>query len=671
MSDETSVEEPASSVSRGAEQRDVMLTHPHPKLGEFASTAICGNDITSSCLYVSALAIGAAGKLAPFALLIVAGLLYLFRAIYTEVVGALPLNGGAYNALLNTTSKSRASVAACLTILSYMATAVISAGEAMHYAHNLVHGVFPGFSVFWATIVLLGIFAGLTILGISESANVAIGIFVTHLVTLTLLLIVGLCFIFLSKDGTATFKNNFQSPLQVSVVDEAEERLTEGPHETALAHSADHHAEPTDDDHGVGIGDHHAAPAKRYTLKDISVATALFFGFSVALLGISGFESSSNFVEEQEEGVFPKTLRNMWIAVSIFNPSMAFLALALIPIVTIQQDDGVQFALLAEMGRRAGGGGWFGNVLAGLISIDAVLVLSGAVLTSFVGVNGLVRRMTLDRCMPQFLLKETSRGTTHRILLGFFLLSVSVHVITKGDIAALAGVYTISFLTVMALFAIGNVLLKVKRDQLPRPVQASWAAVLIAIVAVLIGLVGNALREPKYLVVFLTYFVPSMAVIALMLYRIPLLKLCLGVVRATTASLVGPLTATSKLVRDKIDEINSQQVVFFTRGDNVANLNSAMLYVSSNEDTNRIKVVTVVKDESEVPERMKQDLQFLDEAYPEIDIEFVVLDGDFGPDLIRELSVKWNVPTNLMFIGSPGGKLVYGLAELGGVRLII
>jgi hypothetical protein len=196
-------------------------------------------------------------------------------------------------------------------------------------------------------------------------------------------------------------------------------------------------------------------------------------------------------------------------------------------------------------------------------------------------------------------------------------------------------------------------------------------AVIIAISAVMIGLVGNAVRQPQYLVVFLSYFVPSMAVIALMLYRIPLLKLMLGVVRATTANLVGPLTATSKWVRDKIEEINSQQVVFFTRGDNVANLNSAMLYVSGNEDTNRIKVVTVVDDESDVPDRMKQDLQFLDEAYPEIDIEFVVMEGDFGPKLIQELSDKWNVPTNLMFIGSPGGKLVYGLAELGGVRLII
>ena len=77
-----------------------------------------------------------AGQYAWLALLIVSAVLFMFRKIYGEVVGALPLNGGAYNVLLNTTSKGNASVAACLTILSYMATAVISASEAMHYLQH-------------------------------------------------------------------------------------------------------------------------------------------------------------------------------------------------------------------------------------------------------------------------------------------------------------------------------------------------------------------------------------------------------------------------------------------------------------------------------------------------------------------------------------------------------
>src|SRR5665811_1259703 len=92
--------------------------------------------------------------------LIVAFVLYLFRKIYGEVVGALPLNGGAYNALLNTTSKSMASLAAALTLLSYMATAVISASTAMHY----LQGIIPVLPVLFATVLLLTLFLGITIM---------------------------------------------------------------------------------------------------------------------------------------------------------------------------------------------------------------------------------------------------------------------------------------------------------------------------------------------------------------------------------------------------------------------------------------------------------------------------------------------------------------------------
>jgi len=182
---------------------------PH-KLGELAATAICGNDITSSCLYVSALALMAGGKWGPLALLIVAAVLYLFRSIYGEVVGALPLNGGAYNALLNTTSKFRASIAACLTILSYMATAVISAKVAMTYVHEMV-GSLP---IMTATIGLLAFFTILTIIGITESAVVAICIFIFHLSSLILLIFVGGYFLF--THGTEQLMANLAVETNVS-----------------------------------------------------------------------------------------------------------------------------------------------------------------------------------------------------------------------------------------------------------------------------------------------------------------------------------------------------------------------------------------------------------------------------------------------------------------------
>lgn len=580
-----------------------ITAHKKGGMGQLAATAICGNDITSSCLYVSALAIIYAGRWAPVVLLMVAGVLFLFRSIYAEVVGALPLNGGAYNALLNTTSKYRASIAACLTLLSYMATAVISASEAMHY----VHAMWNSLSVTASTIGVLAFFMALTIIGITESSRVAIFIFIFHLTTLALLLGAGIFFI--SGTGVETLLSNLAI------------RAPEG------------------------------------------LSTALYFGFAASLLGISGFESSANFVEDQAEGVFPKTLKNMWAAVTFFNPAMALLALALVP---IGQVGGHQEALLAHMAQISGGA-W----LANLISIDAALVLSGAVLTSFIGVNGLVRRMALDRCLPQFLLKTGRRGTTHRIIIAFFILCVSILLITEGQLKALAGVYTISFLSVMVLFGLGNIFLKTKRASLPRPTVAPLMSVLIAVAAVIAGLVGNAVMNPPYLAVFLEYFACALLVVSVMLSRILILQACLFIVRSILKYFIGRMTSISRMLRDKIDQINSQQVVFFTRGDNLANLNKAILYVQQNEHTNRLKVVTVIPEHGQVAQNLRRDLDILDEAYPNIDIELVVQVGQFGPEMIEALSKKWRIPTNLMFIGSPGNHFLYGLAELGGVRLII
>ena len=79
-----------------------------------------------------------------------------FGKIYGEVVGALPLNGGAYNVLLNTTSKSNAAIAACLTILSNMAMAVPSAGEGINYLYLIAP--IPHVPVLWATARAAGVF---------------------------------------------------------------------------------------------------------------------------------------------------------------------------------------------------------------------------------------------------------------------------------------------------------------------------------------------------------------------------------------------------------------------------------------------------------------------------------------------------------------------------------
>jgi len=619
----------------GVEMDPIDPGPPH-RLGTRASTAICGNDITSSCLYVSALVAAEAGALAPIVLAVVAGVLYLFRFVYAEVGSALPLNGGTYTVLLNTTNKKLAASAAVLTLLSYVATAVISAGEAMEYAHHLWHGM----DVFVATIALLGFFAFLNLLGITESAMVALGIFVVHLLTLTVLALISVAA--LVEDPTV-FVDNWS------------------------------------------------------TVGDISLgglARALFLGFASAMLGISGFESSANFIEEQKPGVFPKTLRNMWAAVSVFNPLISLLSLGILPLLVIQTgNDGAPLNdLLARMANEAihrltgveaasDDGTWLGVI----VSVDAVLVLSGAVLTSFVGVTGLVRRMTLDRCLPQFLLRENKlRKTNHWIIGGFFLVAVSILAATSDwaplttgaggvrlQVDTLAGVYTISFLAVMSLFAVGNMLLKAKRARLPRETRAGWPVVTVALIAVLIGLVGNVVKDPEGVRVFATYFGLFGAVVAVMFLRIQLLKLLLFTTNAIVEKIERFNGWIGIRVRRNIDAINDRVVVYFTRGDDAALLNRAALYVLENEQTNRLKIIHVYTDEEEIPPDLAQKLHTIDRLYPDLRIDFLAVKGEFTPALIERLSERLGVPKNYMFIGTPGDHFPHRIEALGGVRLIL
>jgi hypothetical protein len=104
------------------------------------------------------------------------------------------------------------------------------------------------------------------------------------------------------------------------------------------------------------------------------------------MLGISGFESSSQFVQEQAEHVFPKTLRNMWWGVAIFNPLLSFLSLGTMPLPSM-----IMFknTVLAQMARVVGG-----PFLQTLVTLDAFIVLSGAVLTAYVGINGTIMILT-------------------------------------------------------------------------------------------------------------------------------------------------------------------------------------------------------------------------------------------------------------------------------------
>lgn len=241
--------------------------------------------------------------------------------------------------------------------------------------------------------------------------------------------------------------------------------------------------------------------------------------------------------------------------------------------------------------------------------------------------------------------------------------------ITGGKVALLAGVYTLSFLSVMALFGIGNGLLKVVRARLPRSVQASWPSLVIGVTAVLAGLIGNLTIENVE--VFASYFTAVSAGVAIMFLRIPLLRGLLFFSRAIVDRVTRFNATLQERVMRQVARINAMSVVYFTRGDDLATLNRAALYVLKNEQTQLLTVVHVYTEETEIPPRLADHLRTVDHLYPELRIDFLAVQSVFGPELIERLSATLRVSKNYMFIGTPGDHFPHRLDSLGGVRLIL
>jgi amino acid transporter len=572
----------------------------HVRLGQWMATAICGNDILSSCLYVSGIAVAFSGIYAPLVLLVIAGVLLIYKFVYTEVVEALPVNGGAYNCLLNGTSKTTAAIAGIITVLSYMATAVLSATISIQYLHSIL-----SIPVIFSTIALLFVFAVLVIMGIRDSAKVAFAIFVFHIISLCAFLIFGIMAL-----GHA---NYFLENLK----------------------------------HSQGL-----------LVADGGFIKVLFLGFSASLLGVSGFESSANFVEEQQKGVFRKTLRNMLLGVAFFNPIIALIVLGVSPIEVIVNSK--EFLLSNEA--LIIGGKYFQY----LIVVDAFFVLAGAVLTSFIGVSGLVYRMAADGCLPEFLTKQNRSGSHPFIVIIFFILCSSILVITKGNLLSLAGVYTIAFLSVMSLFALGNLILRQTRTELKRTYYAPIILVMIAFIATILGIIGNVQIDRQNFTYFSMYFAPALVLVFSMVFKDQLLTMLLHLTRKV------PLV--HRFISVNFHDITSGTVVAFIN--HVDRIHNILSYINHNETAKNVYLVHCrnwdFKTDRDRYNEIKEVMPHIRKAgvFPHLRIKLLYENEPFGPEAIVNVSKKLKVRKNRIMIGSIHHFHKFDYSDFGGVRII-
>lgn len=581
------------------------------KIGELPSTAICGNDITASCFYVVGELTRNAGIYAPICTVLSSITLFCFRSVYGEVVTALPLNGGIYNLLLNSSTKRTASVTACLTILSYTATGVVSAVTAADYMQ--CSPMFGNLQKVPMSLAILGFFACLMLMGMKESSAVASLLFMFHLSVLSLLALFSM--LFLQDMGFAQLRANMFWDGQPPFVN------------------------------------------------------SIFFGFSSAMLGVSGFETSANFVEEQRPGVFPKTLTNMWVSVSIINFALPCLVIAIMPLDTVVGDSS-SYAL-AILGERVAG-----PFMRDLVALDALLVLAGSVLTSYVGVCGLFQRMSGDRCLPElFSICNTWRGTPHYTIIFFFGVTSSMCVVLKGDITMLSAIYSISFLLVMGLFAFCGLWMKVKRPTLPRQIHTHPGMFALGLALVAIAFTAVVLLHPEMLTYFYIYYGITVFMVMTTFARESLFTAVLKIlvnsrgVRCVLRPFIRMEVAQQWIIL-QVQKLRSQGIVYLTKSANLSQINLALQYIEVNEEARWVRVVHVYSSEDKIPDKLLEYVQLLDCVYPKIRIDCILVKGEFSPAVVQWISKRVQVPVNCMFINCPKHDFKHPLDTMGGLRVI-
>ncbi|KAF9230840.1 amino acid permease-domain-containing protein [Melanogaster broomeanus] len=365
-----------------------------------------------------------------------------------------------------------------------------------------------------------------------------------------------------------------------------------------------------------------------YILKQV------FNGVCIGMLGLTGFECAPAYAAKMRPGTYPSVLRNLHIPAIILNTTMMFFVLALLPL-KVQAEENV-LSLLAQK--------VCGTVVKDMGGTDAVIVLCAGVLTGIMSACELLAELSHDRVLPRaFVACLPYTGAP-----GVIYASTGADITVVSKMCSFSSV--ISAVAVAAAVFAGNIAID--------PTIAGWFALYFLALVIFFSIADNKVGILRW--VYWSYD------------QVPLLHR-LQLTRNWGGALI---TAMRRLRR--------QEVCLLVKTDEINQLFNMILYVRHNEETSCLKIVHFhdgivplemdanVKSMSIYPYNgcrvtMSFEMVFtvLDEAFPEITIDLMLVDGPFNPQTVAALAHRLQIPTSLMFMSCPGPDFQCPVAEFG------
>lgn len=231
---------------------------------------------------------------------------------------------------------------------------------------------------------------------------------------------------------------------------------------------------------------------------------------------------------------------------------------------------------------------------------------------------------------------------------------------------SLAGVYTIAFLSVMSLFALGNLIMRETRTELKRTYHAPLIFVLLAFGATVAGVFGNIRISPVNIEYFAMYFVPAITIVFIFLRLDWFFQFLLRFTKY--------LRKIDEFVLKHFEDLTSGRFIVFIH--HISRLYEILDYINTNETGRNVILIHCNNGNKQQYEKslkeLKEVLPSLQKAgaFPHFNIHVVYKDEPFSPQLVDKVSREYKVRKNRILIGSIHEEHRFDYAQLGGVRII-
>ena len=400
----------------------------------WSAAGVVLNDMASTMFYIGGIVEQTVGKPAPWLVLAVMFFSFAVRSVYMES-SSMFVRGGVYVVVRDSMGPTVAKLSVASLVVDYVLTGPISVVAAGQYLARLMNEFSAAFHIGWQTnpnwfsvffsIVVTGYFWWSNIKGVPESSAKALKIMQITTVMVVILLI--WCPL------TLVLRGNVHLPPAPT------------PSNLHLNHESWGWLDGT------------------FFTQIPFVIMIVAFGHS--LLAMSGFETLAQVYREL---AYPK-LKNLRITANLIC-SYAVVSTGIISILAVM--------IIPDAVRPS----FYDNMIGGLVMNLAgpsiiklcfhvfvvfvgILILSGAVNTSLIGVNGVLNRVAEDGVLLDWFRKPHRKyGTTFRILNTMALLQIATILASRGDVLLLGEAYAFGVVWSFALKSLGVFVLRYQRN---------------------------------------------------------------------------------------------------------------------------------------------------------------------------------------------------------------